>query len=63
MNFANWKTTTAGLATIFAAIAHGFTSLSGGDFNTLWLDVMGVAAGVQGLVAKDHNVTGGDVRQ
>ena len=58
---ANWKTTTAGLATIFAAVAHALTSLSTGDLNMMWLDLMGIAAGIQGLVAKDNNVTGGTV--
>ena len=64
MNFGtNWKTTTLGIAAIFTAGAHLATALSSGDFNTAIPDVGVMIAGAVGLFAKDHNVTGGNVRQ
>lgn len=61
----NWKTTSAGLISALAGLGSLFTDLSmmlsGGVFdgNKLVLDAGLIAAGIAGLVAKDHDVTGG----
>lgn len=59
----NWKTTLAGAAAIAAGIAHVLVSLSNGDLNAAVIDAGVIFAGIQGLFAKDHNVTGGTVSQ
>lgn len=57
----NYKTTFLGLAAVLTAMAHLFTSLGGGDLNTALLDLGVIWAGLGALVAKDSNVTGGNV--
>jgi hypothetical protein len=61
----NWKTTAAGAAMILGAVADVLTQLSNSswDITRLQLDFTAAAGGVGMLFAKDHNVTGGDVRQ
>lgn len=61
----NWKTTLGGAGAILAALASLATMFSKGqvDGNILLTDFGVVAAGVTGLFAKDHNVTGGTVQQ
>lgn len=59
----NWKTTAAGVAVILTAAGHLLTAVTSGDFSTLSTDGPLIFAGIIGLVSKDHNVTGGDVRQ
>jgi len=59
----NYKTTFTGLAAIFAAAAHLLNSFVSGDFNMVVADAGLIFAGMQGLFAKDNNVTGGTVRQ
>jgi hypothetical protein len=57
----NYKTTLTGAAAILAGLAHLLTSVAGGDFNTAVMDAGIVFAGLQGMFAKDNNVTGGTV--
>lgn len=59
----NWKTTATGIAAILAAISHGLIGATTGDFNGVYVDLMAMIVGIQGLVAKDHDVTGGTVKQ
>lgn len=61
----NWKTTTAGTAALLGAVADVLTQISTGSLDgaRLMADFSAIAAGVGLLVAKDMNVTGGDVRQ
>jgi hypothetical protein len=61
----NWKTTAAGVAAFGAAlgdIAHQ-ASTGNWDPGRLWSDAGVISAGVGFLFAKDHNVTGGTVKQ
>ena len=62
---ANWKTSAAGVGAILGAAASLFTMFSKGtvDGAMLVTDLGIISAGITGLFAKDHNVTGGDVRQ
>jgi len=59
----NWKTTSAGVAAILAALAGGLTAYSTGhlDGNTIGTVVLGVMGGIGLLYAKDGDVTGGTV--
>lgn len=57
----NYKTALTGAAAILAGLAHLLTSISSGDYNTAVMDAGIVFAGLQGLFAKDNNVTGGTV--
>lgn len=59
----NWKTTLTGTAAILTAGGHLLTALASGDFNVAVMDAGVIFAGLQGLFAKDHNVTGGTVPQ
>lgn len=56
----NWKTTLTGLGAIAGGASALFSALSKGnvDFNTVSMDLGIIVAGIMGLVAKDHNVTG-----
>jgi L-lactate utilization protein LutB len=56
----NWKTTVTGIGAVAAGIAALCTALSKGnlDFNTIVTDAGIIVAGITGLFAKDHNVTG-----
>ena len=54
----NWKTTLAG---VLAALGVAAKLLTGGPLGAEDLGVLAAAVGL--LVAKDHNVTGGTVRQ
>lgn len=57
---ANWKTTALGIAALFTAAAHMIAAVVSGDFNTaIMTDAPLIITGFLGLVAKDHNVTGG----
>lgn len=62
---ANYKTTAAGIGAILGAAASLITMFSKGqvDGTLLMTDIGIISAGFTGLFAKDHNVTGGDVRQ
>lgn len=57
----NWKTTMLGASAILGAIAHTLNGVATGDLSTLGTDLLIMIAGLQGLVAKDNNVTGGTV--
>mgnify|MGYP001591219693 CR=1 FL=1 len=61
----NWKTSAAGIAAILGAAASLISMFSSGqvDGNILMTDFGVIAAGITGLFAKDHNVTGGTVSQ
>jgi len=61
----NWKTTAAGVGAILGAAASLITMVSKGqlDGTLLTTDLGIISAGLAGLFAKDHNVTGGSVRQ
>lgn len=61
----NWKTSAAGIAAILGAAASLISMFSKGsvDGNILMTDLGVISAGVTGLFAKDHNVTGGNVQQ
>jgi hypothetical protein len=56
--FKNWKTTLAGVAAVIGTISH---CVSAGTVTSI--DIAAFTAGVGMIFAKDHNVTGGDVRQ
>jgi dipeptide/tripeptide permease len=60
---ANWKTTTAGVGAILIAAGHFLFNASNGDFSTAYADAMAISVGWGLIVAKDHNVTGGNVPQ
>ena len=62
---ANWKTTAAGVGAILGAAGGLVTMFSKGQVDgTLFMTDLGIiSAGFTGLFAKDHNVSGGDVRQ
>jgi flagellar hook protein FlgE len=62
---ANWKTTLGGVGAILGAAASLATMFSKGqvDGTMLMTDLGIIGAGFTGLFAKDHNVTGGTVRQ
>ncbi len=59
----SWKTTAAGAGTIFTALGALATMASKGawDAQAIGMAVMGIAAGVGLIFAKDGNVTGGTV--
>ena len=59
----NWKTTSAGVGAILAALADFLTQVStkGIDPNRLGADLMGIITGIGLIMAKDGNVTGGTV--
>lgn len=61
----NWKTTAAGAAAIFGAIASVLTQASTKSWSMeqLMTDFTAASAGVGLIFAKDGNVTGGNVRQ
>ncbi len=61
----NWKTTTGGIGAILLAAGGLLSMFSKGQVDgTLLLTDLGIiSAGVTGLFAKDHNVTGGTVPQ
>lgn len=54
----NWKTSAAGLATLFATVAHIISTktVDATDFT-------GIMTGIGLVFAKDGNVTGGTVQQ
>ena len=62
---ANWKTTSAGLALVFTALADVFHQASTGswDGNRLIGDWTGFVGGIGLILAKDGNVTGGNITQ
>jgi hypothetical protein len=59
----SWKTTSAGAAAIFGAVASLLSMASKGqiDGNVLMTDIGVISAGIMGLFAKDNNVTGGTI--
>jgi lysozyme family protein len=62
----NWKTNTAGIATLFGAASAILTSIGKGqipDPTELSIIISAITTGVGLLAAKDKNVTGGDVPQ
>lgn len=59
----NYKTTLLGSAAILGAAGHLLSGVANGDFSTLGTDGPIIMAGLMGLFAKDHNVTGGDTKQ
>lgn len=65
--FSNWKTTLlggiAGLMQVSTALANGGIHIGhwgGADFTTL---IAGISTFLLGAYAKDHNVTGGAIKQ
>lgn len=63
LGMTNWKTTAAGAATILTAAGHLLSGASHGDWSGLGTDVPLIFAGLVGILAKDHNVTGGTIQQ
>jgi hypothetical protein len=59
--FTSWKTTTGGGISLAAALIDILTQYStkSWDAQRLLTDAIGIGAGIVGLFAKDHNVTGG----
>jgi hypothetical protein len=63
--FTSWKTTTGGGISLTAALIDILTQYQtkAWDVQRLCMDAMGIGAGIVGLFAKDHNVTGGNKAQ
>ncbi len=61
----NWKTTATGAAGVLAGVAALLTQLTSGspDGAVLMTSITGIITGVGLIFAKDHDVTGGSVRQ
>lgn len=64
--FTNWKTSALGIGALLTTAGHLFNAAGSGDLVGAITDfqtVIGLLAGFTGLLAKDHNVTGGSVQQ
>jgi GH24 family phage-related lysozyme (muramidase) len=57
----NWQTTLAGLVAALAGAAKVIPALQ--PYSDILTTIMGVAGGVGLMAAKDHNVTGGTIKQ
>ena len=59
----NWQTALGGVASILTALGAGVHALSTGDLNAAYLAIPAIVSGIGLIMAKDHNVTGGNVPQ
>lgn len=63
MQFKNWKTTVAGVATILVAVGNAANAVLQGQPLDMTSLITTIIAGIGLVFAKDHNVTGGNVVQ
>jgi hypothetical protein len=59
----NWKTTTLGVLGLIVLVCGVAKSLLSGGSVDWTTTIAAVTAAGTGIFAKDHNVTGGDVKQ
>lgn len=59
----NWKTTLAGISALLVSMGALLHDVSIGDYSKAVPELIGIVTGLGLLFAKDHNVTGGTVRQ
>jgi len=59
----NWKTTTLGILGLVVLVAGAAKSVLSGASVDWTTTIAGVTAGFTGVFAKDHNVTGGTIKQ
>ena len=61
----NWKTSAGGVSAILAGLAGLLSLFKAGNFDTnaIMTAIGTIGGGIGLLMAKDHNVTGGDTAQ